>query len=453
MTAMKNTATNTLDMMNKSLKLLGFSLLLGLGLQAPTWGQAQTPNGNDPNAPNFLNSPFNQQNFVPNISLILDMSLSGRDITGDAFRMLESPFHRQHRGSLGHTPNLNNGFNLNYAELTMQAPVDPYVELFSTFHLSAFEFEIEEAYAVSRGLPFNLQLKGGKFLSHFGRINMQHAHFWSFGETPLVYKAFLGDEGLNEIGAQVSWVAPTDIYLNLGFEALQGTNFESFGTSGFAVGSSELKPVNWPNAFVGFVKTSFDIEDTVILAGVSYAQGGSRAANAFGDSAASDDGHLHVHQVSDTPLPPALDYFAGSARILGADLTLRHFINSYQDITWQSEYLHRWMGGSHYDTDGRRAVLSQQNGAYSQLLWRFQQQWRTGARVDLLGMNTQNETSYASFLPRYSAMVEYYPSEFSRFRLQYTHDRSQYLNQAAAPFHEVSFQVNLAMGAHGAHEF
>ena len=62
----------------------------------------------------------------------------------------------------------------------------------------------------------DLQIKGGKFLSHFGRINEQHGHYWDFTDPPLVYAVFYGDEMLNEIGARLTRVPPLDWYLMLG---------------------------------------------------------------------------------------------------------------------------------------------------------------------------------------------------------------------------------------------
>jgi hypothetical protein len=54
-------------------------------------------------------------------------------------------------------------------------------------------------------------------------------------------------------------------------------------------------------------------------------------------------------------------------------------------------------------------------------------------------------------------MVEYNPTEFSRIRLQYTFDRSRSDNMSnpadRVAIHEVSLQVNHAIGVHGAHSF
>ncbi|MGV3524058.1 MAG: hypothetical protein ACO1RX_07535 [Candidatus Sericytochromatia bacterium] len=407
--------------------------------------------GGDFQLQNPFNAPFSQQNFVPDISLILDVSAGGRSLGNEDYAALRNPFDLRNRNSLHHVSNANNGFNLNYAELTISSPADPYLDLLATFHLSGFEIEIEEAYFNSRGLPWNLQFKGGKFLSHFGRLNAQHAHFWSFEEQPLVYRSFFGAENINELGARLSWLAPVDFYLDLGLEVLQGSNSSSFGTEGFAVGDTRQAGVNLPNLLVGTVKTSLDLTDELVLLGaLSYAQGGTRFA-----AASETTGHTHVHQVRE-PLP-GLDNVAGATQVFGGDLSLRYLFDSYTDLTWQSEVLVRRLSGSRYDGSGRHSLDLTQSGLYSQLLWRFAQQWRSGLRLDLLGheqRSTDGQTSDGpGWLPRYSAMLEYHPSEFSRLRLQYNLDNSRWLNSQQTPVHEVFLSLNLAIGAHGAHEF
>lgn len=399
---------------------------------------------------NPFNSPFSQQNFVPDISLILDLSGGVRNLSNENFEGLQSPLKLQGRPSgHGHSLNAHNGFNLNYAELTLQAPADPFFDVFATFHLSPAEFEIEEAYFNSRGLPGNFQVKAGKFLSHFGRINNQHAHFWNFNGLPLVYEDFLGGEALNEIGAQVSWLAPTDFFLNLGLEVLQGNNAESFGTAGFSVGDQQLKAVELPNLAVAYAKTSFDLsEELVLLGGLSYAQGGSRQTGS-----AESTADAHIHQA----LPTPVGAFAGGTRLLGADVTVRWLIDSYRELLWQSEFLHRSLTGSRYDATGRVPLVKEQSGLYSELVWRFDWQWRAGARLDLLTRNDQWENNAfqagATWLPKYTAMLEFHPSEFSRLRLEYHYDLTRFANGTQTPVHAVFLNLNLAMGAHGAHNF
>ena len=58
-----------------------------------------------------------------------------------------------------------------------------------------------------------------------------------------------------------------------------------------------------------------------------------------------------------------------------------------------------------------------------------------------------------NMLQRYTTMLEFSPTEFSRFRLQYAFDRSRTLNDVHKDVHEVLLQVNIAIGPHGAHSF
>jgi hypothetical protein len=107
-------------------------------------------------------------------------------------------------------------------------------------------------------------------------------------------------------------------------------------------------------------------------------------------------------------------------------------------------------------------VLEKHNsGFYAQVVTKLDQLWRVGVRYDLL---MQNDVSLAgadqhmpSNLPRYSAMIEYSPTEFSRLRLQIDKDESRYVQTSGGlsrqPYTQVILQANLTIGAHGAHAF
>lgn len=430
----------------------GVSLLAFLSSGTVAWAQTVPPSPDTLATDNpsvFLQAPFRQQQFVPDISLILDMGVGGYSVDDATRQGFLSPYNLKQQNDVHHAINPNTGFNLNYAELTLSAPVDPYVELFSTFHLSAFEFEIEEAYGRSRGLPFNTEIIAGKFLSHFGRLNSQHAHFWNFNDKPLVYDHFFGSENLNELGVRLGWLAPTDFYLDLGLEVLQGQNNASFGQQGFTSGAQELKAVDWPNLIVATAKTSLDLTDNLILlGGLSYARGGTRFVGAgAGDAEDPHAGHFHAQQASDAP--EALMDYVGATQVLGSDLSLRWFLDSYRDINWQSEILLRQSQGNRYVEGTPVATSFLQWGGYSQVLWRFAQQWRAGVRADLMAGQPQGHQS------RYTTMVDYLPTEFTRLRMQYNLDATGFsLNQQSpAPVHGVFLNLNLVMGAHGAHEF
>src|SRR5947208_13487076 len=112
------------------------------------------------------------------------------------------------------------GFTAQEVELALSAIVDPYFrgDIFLTIpNLSGLE--VEEAFATTTSLPYNLQAKVGSFRSAFGRQNGQHLHVQDFTRRPLLNAAFLGADGLRGPGAEVSWLAPLPFYVVLYGEA------------------------------------------------------------------------------------------------------------------------------------------------------------------------------------------------------------------------------------------
>ena len=395
-------------------------------------------------------SPFSQRAFLPDISFIVDTSFVSRNVKDKTFKKLEIPglFHT-HENDHGHGLNRERGFNLNYGELYLYAPVDPYFDLYATIPFTEHDVELEEAYAVTRGLPFGFQLKVGKFRSSFGRFNALHPHAWDFATEPLVYKVFFGEDGLKEKGVQINWLAPTPFYLLLGAEILQGENEQSFGTKGFSVNTKKdgsgtdipISDTRKPNLYVGFVKTSFDIGNLSVLTGLSYAEGKTRI------------NHLKTDE------PHA---FAGRTKIYGFDLTAKYLIDSYRYIALQGEYIYRDQKGTRYGYNPAGNLITpslskKQGGFYTQLVWRFDRRWRVGVRYDLINKNDVKRNGIKRDLPdnlyAYYGMIEFNPTEFSRIRLQVGQNRAYFLEGERKKVNEVILQFNFAIGAHGAHPF
>ncbi|MBN2399590.1 MAG: hypothetical protein JXI33_04545 [Candidatus Aminicenantes bacterium] len=396
-------------------------------------------------------NPFAQAKFVPDISLILDSSFVIRDLEDPWFSDLFLPgFSHAGPGVRAlelDEANVGKGFNLNYAELSLASVVDPYFDLFAVFHLSPEGFEIEEAYFSTRRLPAGLQIKGGKFLSQFGRINGQHSHYWDFGSPPLVQSAFFGGGGLAELGLRLSWVAPLNIFLQFAVEILQGHNEMSFGHQGFDAGGISIATVDGPGLVVATVKSSFDLGNLTVLAGISSASGKSRwPADLENDNGASA--------------------FAGTAAVFGADITFKYLFDSIRYLSLQTEVMGRTSRGDRYGLEVVNGwsvceQRSRQEGFYSQAVARLNKRLRFGARLDLIWKNDLSFAGMTQALPknlmRYTAMGEWNPTEFSRLRLQYTYDRSRYEESGGIwrqrPVHELTLQVNITIGAHGAHAF
>ena len=342
-------------------------------------------------------SSFDQSAFLPGIALIGNMSAVGRNVSNDEYANYSIPGFFGNPGELPF--NEKRGFNLNYGELEIFATVGPYIDIFSAFHIAKDGLEIGELYATTRSLPYGLRLKGGKFKSEFGRLNMKHQHAWEFSNVPLVFESMFGQEGLNDEGLQLQWVAPTDFYLMAGVEAMQGSNENSFGdTDGI-------------NLMVSYLKSAVDLGDmTTLLGGVTYMQG----KNGFGDT-----------------------------KIYGADLTLKTNFDSYSSITWQNELLYR-------EKDLENGLVADQAGLYSQLIYDYNQNWSGGIRYDTIFKNVTDEPEG---LDKYSAMLMYRPFEFTKLRLQYSYDKSKYFAGEQKNVQEILLDLTFEAGAHGAHAF
>src|SRR5262245_2241920 len=119
----------------------------------------------------------------------------------------------------------NRSADLGESELTVSANIDPY---FSGYFVGAFQpegdSEVEEAYVTHVGLVPGATIKFGRFLSGFGYQNEIHAHAWDFVDAPLVMQAFFGGS-LKDDGVQLRWLAPTDLFAELGVELGRGENF------------------------------------------------------------------------------------------------------------------------------------------------------------------------------------------------------------------------------------
>lgn len=396
---------------------------------------------------------FAQSKFIPDISLIMDMSYVNRskkdhelehlEVPGVAHGLLGSHAHDGHDHA---TYNASNGFNLNYAELVLSSSVDPFFTMDGVFHFSENGVEIEELFFTTTALGYGTRVKGGKFNSNFGYLNEQHHHYWDFADMPLVYESFLGMHGINEKGVQFQWTAPTSTYMMLGVEVLQGENEQMFGNGEIDlsdINGTEVSAADAPSLFIAYAKTSFDIQDTTILAGLSYAQGKSR-----------------IDHVGDAENKHA---FSGDSKIYGADLVVKHYFDSYSSLKWQSEWMMRDMDGVQYfekpvGTFKTADIRKKQAGLYTQLIYAYDQNWKIGARYDTICHNDVKvagvDKNMPTSLDKYSAMIEYSTSEFARFRLQYDRNNALYNeDDVRQNIDTIIFQVNISIGAHGAHSF
>ncbi len=122
-------------------------------------------------------------------------------------------------------PGEEEGFAVGETELIMSANVDDkfaaYLTAALAFEDGASELEIEEAWVETTSLPAGLGARFGRMFSGIGYLNEKHSHTWDFTDTPLPYQAFLDGRYVDN-GVRLSWLAPTDLYLSLAGEIMQG---------------------------------------------------------------------------------------------------------------------------------------------------------------------------------------------------------------------------------------
>ncbi len=288
--------------------------------------------------------------------------------------------------------------------------------------------EIEEAWVETLRLPAGLSLRMGRFFSNIGYLNTRHAHTWDFADQPLVYRAFLGSQYLDD-GLQLRWMVPTDFYLELSGELLRGGRYPAGGAANSGVGSHTLAAHTGGD--VGFSNSW--------LFGLSWLHAESDPR----ESGSEDD--------------PVV--FSGDTDLLIADFVWKWAPNGnsrQRNFIFQAEYMLSKQDGD-YALPGSLPLPwdIDQRGWYAQAIYQPWPQWRIGARIDRLSSDTPNQVFDGSVLDpmgehpsRYSLMVDWSNSEFSRLRLQYNYDKSGVEND-----NQFALQYIYSIGAHGAHAF
>jgi hypothetical protein len=333
------------------------------------------------------------------------------------------------------------GFSIAESELSLAANVDDKVYGNLIFSLSPDNtVSVEEAYGLFTAAPDGIAPKFGRFLSGIGYLNDQHQHVWDFYDAPLVYQAFLGGQYQNN-GLQVKWIAPTDEFIEFGAEFGSGESFP---------GNSRNK--NGTGDGVAYVHTGGDVgASSSWRAGLSYLQTAAKDRQYTQSDFAGND--------VDTS-------FTGSSKVAIADAVWKWAPNGNaqeRNFKLQGEYFWRRENGDlTYDANGALgatqtgAYRSDQSGFYAQGVYQFMPSWRIGARYDWLNPGSVdygiNGMYFAngSFNPqRVAAMLDWTPSEFSRFRVQF----QQAKLRPDVTDNEIFVQYILTLGAHGAHKF
>ncbi len=389
--------------------------------------------------------PSGEGAFNPGVSLVLNGTYGNVSRDPAAYRL--SGFVP----TGGEVAPSGRGLSLGESELAFAANIDHYFRGTLIASLSPDNtFGVENATIQTIGISNGLSIKAGRFFSSVGYQNEIHAHAWDFVDAPLANKVFLGNQ-LSDDGVQFKWVAPTDLYMDLGVEIGRGRAFPAGpagGRSKNGIGAGNL-----------FAHLGGDIGDSAAWqVGLSHLR-----------SAPSD----RTYEDLDATGTRVTDSFTGRSRLWALSGVMKwapHGNKTETNFKLQGEYFRRNEDGAlTYDTAAASrgtqtgSYASRQSGWYLQGVYQFMPKWRAGYRYDRLsagttslGLVNSGALSSADFPilgawnpTRNTFMLDWSPSEFSRLRLQFAQDRSL----SGVTDRQVFLQYIMSLGAHGAHRF
>lgn len=340
-------------------------------------------------------------------------------------------------------------FNLGESELAFTANID---HLFRGSFLLAVggdnTVSVEEANVQTVGLGQGLNLKFGRFFSGIGYANERHAHTWDFADASLPHQAFFAGQ-MGYDGLQFKWLAPTELFLELGAES---------GRAGFPANDATRNK----NGFLSgslFARLGGDL-------GASHSW--RAALSVFAAKPRDRD-----YEDMDSRATLVSNRFSGSSRTAVADFVWQWAPagNPHdRSLKFQSELFRRRESGDlSYDLNGASqgtatgGYRAEQSGGYAQAVWQFRHGWRAGYRYDWLGagsvanglvdagsLTAADFPLLQSYRPRrHTVMADWRPSEFATLRFQVARDNTR----PGVTDNQVWLQYIVSMGSHGAHKY
>jgi hypothetical protein len=300
-------------------------------------------------------------------------------------------------------------FEMHESEVAFQAILDPYAR--ADFFISFGEqgVNLEEGFLTFPAVPGGLLVKVGKMRAAFGKVNSLHNHILPWTDRPLVNKNLVGGEdGIDDAGFSLARLIPNK------FMFLEATAQVFHGTSGELPNGVPLFQSSRRSdlTYVGHLRGYQDITDnTNIDLGVSFSSGhnGSQLGN-------------------------------DRTTLYGSDATIR-----WRPL--QRSIYHSFVGRTEFIWSRRDQPNGTQSalGYYLSGDYQFARRWFAGFRYD----NSKHADDATLLDKGQSAILTYWPSEFSQIRGQYR--RTQYATGPTA--NEFLMQFQFSIGAHGAHPF
>jgi hypothetical protein len=385
---------------------------------------------------------------------LMDIALSVEAIAGGSSERDES-LRNLHAG--GHDPK-QRGFSMPNAELALSGAVDPYFVASTNIVYFIDEegesvVELEEAFIRTQALPYGLELKAGQFFTEFGRSNATHPHAWAWIDQPVINSRVFGPDGMRGQGVRASVALPlpwmSDILIgaqNARGETMPSFYGESEGFAGREYGAEtdtrSMSDLMWNGRW----SNGLDINDDLTMR--------------FGTSAAAGPNSAG----SET-----------NTLIYGGHLAFRwrpaRGTRGFPFVTWETEIIARETEVDEFDDTFGNIYPSdtlKDYGLFTQVVVGFLPGWSTGLRAEwargsgdtvvfddpdtpTTSVGDRSVDSQRDNRFRFSPLIAWQPSEFSRLRLQYNYDDADHLEKGDA--HSVWLALDIIIGSHPPHLF
>lgn len=333
-------------------------------------------------------------------------------------------------------------------ELMISGYLNPYAraDAVIAWHTGT-QAEIEEIYAtIMRGLPLDINLRAGKYLLEFGRLNPVHPHAWSFMERPLPHEHFFGDHGLSDMAIRASVLLPTgETYTELMGALLKGDALAGHHHHDEEEEEHEESDERADLGFFGRLATSLATgEHSELAVGVSCLNAVPGAVE-----------HHHEEELGEAKFSALFDEHEESEAqrswIVGGDVKYKYRPSRYTALQIEGEVLLR-----RDKTEDGDALTS--SGGYAYLDYRFLQKYNIGGIFEYARLKEAAHHDHEEAEPEISVsdiwraglFVGFAPvEETSLVRLAGHWTKAEGVDG----FWEVNLQFVFSLGPHKPHNF
>ena len=293
--------------------------------------------------------------------------------------------------------------------------------------------EVHEAFLYSPRIFEQANVKIGKFFLGFGRLNRFHRHDWIFTEAPMYHKAFFGNEGVKDTGAEYSKIV--------------GGDFNWKATIGLVTGNEFRHEHNHEEG-------EEDEHDHGIQGehsdGQPYAPTGYLRLSGFHEITTTEGIEAGINFITRSDEEGSRYHFAG------IDFIYKDRFNQFVRNLVQAEFWSRTTYLKGEDIDGL-----QDGGGYIYYERGFDRHHALGARIDYFRFDEREEGEHLHVDgfhvtdPYQSATLSYTyrNSEFMRTRLAIEHSTGLEIDEEEKDVTRGFLQIVFNIGAHPAHVY